>query len=479
LEQQAAREKVPISHVLSNFFIQWFSQEDDHDVTTTGTTTTGETRPPGLVRSQSSRFSSSSSSSGTGSTTTTTTTTASTSSTTTDDASSISSTEEEEIGERQGAKRDTRVVDMFHHKMSSWSIPGIGHTEISQFLAWALFAKEYEALTEVEQSELSLCLNILQIRTGLVFPVLKSSPYQPRRLSQEDVSPLHRPLLVYMAIEVLRFGACVLLRWNGFIPTHSNGVVGWYRPQQSTKSTDDIPQLPLIFFHGIAPGGLAFYLPMIRALISDGRPTLLVEQVSISGRLGTFGAVNETEMIEAVGNMIKETIDADPATRNLPLLWAGHSFGSCPLVWMLRHTHLKKRTAGIHLLDPVTILLSEPDVMNNFLYNREISKIRMVAASELFTEMYLRRHFAWYNAEAWIDEKSDYLLTVALSGCDEIVNSPKVAAYLSQYPQHVKTIYWEHARHGTQLLSPRKWRQLQQSLWQQEAAYWQKQQHQL
>ena len=469
LQQQAVREKVPISTVLTQFFIQWFAKDEtknDDDAKTNNLL-------PGLMRTQSSTWTSSTAS----------TTDASTqASTTADDSSSISSTEEEDLNAAAAAATTTTSTTSSslssHQPKAFWSIPGIGHAQITSFLAWALFAKEHDALTAQELAELDLCLDILRVRTGLVFPNLPQSPYTARRLCLEDVSPLHRPLLVYVAVEAMRWGASWLLRLYGFRPTNHKLVPGWYRPGKSRRKEDvsSPPQLPLVFFHGIAPAGLAFYLPMIRALTNDGRPTLLVEQVSISGRLGTFGAVNETEMMQAVQDMIDETIDADPATRGLPLLWAGHSFGSCPLAWMVRHEKLVKRTAGLHLLDPVTILLSEPAVMMNFLYSREVSKIRMVAASEVFTEYYLRRHFAWYNAEAWVDEQADYPVTVALSECDEIVNAPAVAAYLSAYPHAVRTIFWPGARHAQCVSSPSKWRQLQQSLWQQEATYWQKQQ---
>ena len=290
-------------------------------------------------------------------------------------------------------------------------------------------------------------------------------------------------MMVYVCVEVVRALAGLVLRCNGFRRTNSHAALpGWYRPGRATASSsdkkDETPSLlPLVFFHGIAPAGLAFYLPMILSLASDGRPTLLVEQPSISGRYGTFGALNETEMMQAVQDMLADTVDADASTANLPLLWAGHSFGSCPLTWMLRHESLRQRTAGLLLLDPVTVLLSEPDVMLNFLYSRQISKIRMVAASELFTEYYLRRHFAWYNAEAlWIDDnrsnaESSYSVTVALSACDEIVDAPKVLSYLEAYRQQVRTIYWPQARHGYCITSPAKWRQLQQVLWQQEDTY--------
>ena len=339
-----------------------------------------------------------------------------------------------------------------------------------------MFAKERHDLTNAESTELQKCLEILRIRAGLVFHNEPNSPYKARRLCLEDVAPLHRPLMVYLWVEGLRALAGWVLRLWGFVPVTHGAVPGWYRPGRKLADTSTTPkqQLPLVFFHGIAPAGLTFYLPMILNLVSDGRPTLLVEQPSISGRLGMFGAVSEEEMMEAVEQMICDTIDRDPTTQDSAVLWAGHSFGSCPLTWMWRRPTLRQRSAGILLLDPVTILLSEPAVMMNFLYARDISKIRMVAASEVFTEYYLRRHFAWYNAEVWVEDIASCPVTVALSGCDEIVDAPAVAAHLLTCPS-VRTIYWPTARHAHCVTSPTKWRQLQQALWEQETKYWEPQ----
>ena len=509
LEQQATKDGVSIRDVLTEFFVQWFDKLEDvaSDFKTTPTINHNIVSSPSKeaskegIQKQSSTLTASTVSSSSSTTTTTTTTTtlssSSSSSTSSDDTSSISSNEE--------GDEDPVAVDSSSSSSQYWTIPGLGRLQITEFLAWAFFTKEIADLTVEEQQELNRCLTILQSRVGLVFPEESSSSsftemsspqYKARRLCLENLSPLHRPMLVYICVEVVRTLAGLVLRCNGFRSTRSHsGLMGWYRPRQCADTNrsdngnyqeeDQKPTLlPLVFFHGIAPAGLAFYLPMIFNLIRDGRPALLVEQPSISGRFGTFGALNETEMIQAVEEMLAETVDAD-ATHDAssPLLWAGHSFGSCPLTWMLRHESLRQRSAGLLLLDPVTILLSEPAVMLNFLYSRQISKIRMVAASELFTEYYLRRHFAWYNAEAlWIDdnranpEEASYSVTVALSACDEIVDAPKVASYLEGYRAQVRTIYWPEARHGYCITSPSKWQQLREALWQQEDMYWQQQQ---
>ena len=121
------------------------------------------------------------------------------------------------------------------------------------------------------------------------------------------------------------------------------------------------------------------------------------------------------------------------------------------------------------LLDPVTILLSEPDVMTNFLYANEISKIRMVASSELFTEYYLRRHFAWYNSEIWLEDinEKDCKLLVCLAEKDEIINARKVKQEVQRHSKG-KLLFWEGAAHADCVTSPSKWRQVKQHMLEQE-----------
>ena len=109
-----------------------------------------------------------------------------------------------------------------------WNIPGLGRPQITEFLAWALFTQERADLSIAEHEELDRCLAILQSRVGLVFPEEEeeSSPppyqYKARRLCLENLSPLHRPMLVYICVEVVRALAGLVLRCNGFRPTHSH-----------------------------------------------------------------------------------------------------------------------------------------------------------------------------------------------------------------------------------------------------------------
>lgn len=94
----------------------------------------------------------------------------------------------------------------------------------------------------------------------------------------------------------------------------------------------------------------------------------------------------------------------------------------------------------------------------NFFYPQKWSKIRVAASSELFTQTYLRRHFAWYNSDLWLDAVK-VPVVVALSDRDSIVPTPKVLRHVKKY-DHVRVVHWKNSRHGDCLIDPKKWRDL-------------------
>jgi pimeloyl-ACP methyl ester carboxylesterase len=357
--------------------------------------------------------------------------------------------------------------DDFDTSIETWSIDGLQREDMDNFFAWAFFGKNVSEMESREHVEMDECFRVIEERMGLIFLPGSGGCYQPRRLSLEDVYPIHRPLLVYVAILLLKLAASFLLWALGYrrVVAKESGLAGWYRPAQ--KGSDKL--LPLLFFHGIAPGGLVLYLPMILCgLAIDGRAVFLFENRSISCELG-FQAVTERETVTGVSEIVNKHLGTEQ-----DLLCCGHSFGSCLLTWLLYDTEFRDRIRQFVLLDPVTILLSEPDVMANFLYSRRVSKIRMLASSELFTEYYLRRHFSWYNSELWLDElPSQTHVLLALAERDEIVNAPKVKELYDLYRQEyiadrVQLIYWPGAGHASCVTSPKKWEELRIRMLQQE-----------
>jgi hypothetical protein len=377
---------------------------------------------------------------------------------------------------------------------SAWTINEIDREHVNELFSWAFFGTSMDSVKRNQDQQLALnrMHAVIRDHVGLDFrdssgvrattltansdEIGLSNRYQARQMTLEPVNVLHRPLLVYMGIELLRCFANTVLRFLGFRRVFSTtGLVAWYRPPSSAPSVLQgyeshqthaaTKPTPLLFFHGIAPAGHVFYLPMIlwglavREKNQSRRPVYIFENPNISGVFRSLwrdeAALNEPQTVQGVQEILDETLGTDSSS---PVDLAGHSFGSVPLTWLL-HSRLQSRIRSVLLIDPVTILLSEPDVMINFLYSTSVSKIRMLASSELGIQVYLRRHFAWYNAELWLQDVPAHVkLGVALSEHDEILNAPKVRAELQHH--HVPHLYWKHVGHAHCVTAPSKWKQM-------------------
>jgi len=345
--------------------------------------------------------------------------------------------------------------------------------DMDYFLAWAFFAKGYSDMLSWERKELKKMYQLLEKRHNLTFPRKThdtSHLFHPRRMTLEPVVPFYRPLIVYLGILCMKWvGAMVLKYVYGFEQyVTKHGMSCWYRP---AKRASDSPSnlendylMPILFFHGIAPGGVVGYLPLVLyglATESD-RPVFLFENMSISCVLD-FYPLTEKQTVDGV----LETLKYFGANKqNLSLV--GHSFGSCPIAWLLSSKKLDQQIQQMVLLDPVAILLSEPDVMVNFLYAEEFDKTRIVASSEIMTQSYLRRHFAWYNSELYVEDVKCPML-VFCSEQDEIVNSAKAKQETQRHHQKGHQFFcWEGVGHGACIVNPNKWKVIKRRMLQQE-----------
>jgi hypothetical protein len=386
-----------------------------------------------------------------------------------------------------------------------------------RFLAWGFFGVDEDDelnFGPADRERLQACVDYLHEDLHVYGDDENPPLYIARRMTLEDVQPWHRPLLVYMLVYVLRtVVADLILRAAGFRPvTSSTGLRGWVRTAAANGGTkDDDLCTPLVFFHGIAPAAILLYLPLV--LLGLRAPNcLLVENPNISCTL-SFDALSENDTVRGVRELVGRYFGSGDGGQkcDVPVVLAGHSFGSCPITWILndnkdnnnkdsnkdetKHnkyddkkdnnnndSHTKLIVRDVLLLDPVTILLSESDVMINFLYAHEkdhnFDKIRMVASSELFTEYYLRRHFAWYNSELWLDDHgssghgsndqtTQTKIFVGLAADDEIVNAAKVHRHIVRHRSwldHVDVHVWDNVGHGSVVMDAYKWPMLRQRL---------------
>lgn len=366
-----------------------------------------------------------------------------------------------------------------------WTIPGLKAREFVDFVAWAFFAKDTPDLTTEEQMAMDTCFESLEELFGLVVDESPQKPlYYPRRLSLEKVQALHRPWLVYALMGFSHlFQRLFLLPWLGFQKvTAANGkLTAWYRPASLPENQKQV----CLFFHGLAPSGVICYLPMLHALLHERQQGLLLfENPSITCQfhaLPEFLVMTELEMVQGIFHILDQLQLSTPQ-HSLTLM--GHSFGSCPVTWILRRRQqLQSRIQHVVLLDPVTVLLSEPTVMTRFLYDKEDNNkahIRFLVATELFTEYYLRRHFCWYNCELWLEDFCDTdkqqfrangdcnnpeKWTIVLSGRDEIVPSPTVQEHIEWLQRdhnlnNCELVYWPHAKHANCVMSPLRWKMM-------------------
>lgn len=364
---------------------------------------------------------------------------------------------------------------------------------MDEFLSWAFFGVHVSTVqsTPSMQKSLDEFYATLQSEADLTFEPGRND-YTPRCFTFEQVNSLYRPYIVYAGVALMRVCANFILTLIGFRQySCERGLKYWHR---SAKSVSE--ETPFLFFHGIAPGGHAPYLPMIfLGLLRDSawkRDIFLFENKPVSYSL-CFDAVSEEDTVHGVLEALDQHLGSGPQKN---LTFCGHSLGSCQLTMMVKSSQLRKRIRNLILIDPVSILLSEPDVMINFLYTRKESeefdantnswiqslirffhetKIHLVASSELFIEHYLRRNFAWYNSELWLaDIPPDVNVLVCLSEHDEIVDSSKVERELIEHNDLlldknvqgssltslgpvVEKIVWRGVGHAHCIAHPDKW----------------------
>jgi len=385
---------------------------------------------------------------------------------------------------------------------------------MDEFLSWAFFGTSYSsASTDPSKAEaLEGFYEVLEQEAGLTFESGIHPSYRPRSFTLEDVRSLYRPYAVYATVVLAKGGTNFALRLLGF-RRHAceRGLAYWHRPPDlgRRRGPGGTPP-PFLFFHGIAPGGHAPYAPMLLLGLLRGdddgdgrrrgwreRHVFLFENGPISYALETT-AVCEGDTVHGVAEAVARHVDGtsdDGGGARCALTVCGHSFGSCVVTWLLRSPALRDRIGTALLLDPVSICLSDPDVVVNFLYHSRDcgsgdggdtrlgrlarfaneTKIRLVASSELGIETYLRRSFAWYNSELWFEDvPSSTKVCVFLSRRDEIVNSRAVEEEISCHNIRVnggecggpvvEAAVWEDAGHANCVTNPGRWRDMRERL---------------
>lgn len=371
--------------------------------------------------------------------------------------------------------------------------------DVDDFMAWGFFSKKIAELEKWERNELKRIYKVMKRDYGITFKPGRTPGIKACLMNVDEVQSLWRPLTVYLILLAMNIIGKLILSYSGFqFRITSTGLQYWYRPATTRPSGSTAEPLPLLFFHGIAPGGLAVYLPMLLfGLCSDGRAAFFFENPAISCALA-FRALSEDQTAQGVNEALVKHLGPN----HPPVIVAGHSFGSCQMTWVVHAlTNSATRIRQLLLLDPVSILLCYPDTMQNFLYKREIklqniseAKIHLLASTEVYIEHYLRRQVAWYNSELFLDKVPDSIqVTVCLSGEDNIVNASAVKQEVditneirfqelqTQATQETKDdekkkrpvdlVYWPEHGHGMCLFVTQSWKDIWNSMVKQDFLY--------
>lgn len=177
--------------------------------------------------------------------------------------------------ERTCRATDTSFLPTFTSYINEWFIHDGPHKNeqlemprkdnMDELFSFAFFGKDSNHLEPWMEDELQLIYDMLESRYNLTFAPGVNSDLRPMRLGLDPVEPAYRPLCIYLLFSSIQVVANFVLRVAGFrFYTTSNGLRYWYRPQSSqwekdSASTQDSlfvseSRLPLLFFHGIAPG---------------------------------------------------------------------------------------------------------------------------------------------------------------------------------------------------------------------------------
>jgi pimeloyl-ACP methyl ester carboxylesterase len=339
-----------------------------------------------------------------------------------------------------------------------WALQTLCYDDVQDLLSCFFFGKDVDRLLDWEIVEMKRLFDYLENHFDLKVKPGRSNCCTPRLLTLEDVDPWHRPLAVYAGVQAFQWGKAGLLRLMGFRHyVSTTGLQYWYRPADTSSAKTPAPP-PLLFFHGIAPGGSAIYVPMLLwGVANDGRALFIFENKPVSCH-PSFDVLTEDETIQGV----QEALERFDIQGDISLM--GHSFGSFQLTWLI-YSPLRDRIRQFVLLDPVSILLSEPDLIINF---ENATPLFKIVLKELWTNYYIRRHFSWYRSELWLDDlPSNVEIFVGLAENDQIVNGPKVKLEIEifgseqlEFAKQTTIAFWPKALHGDCLYQPSKWRDI-------------------
>jgi len=205
---------------------------------------------------------------------------------------------------------------------------------------------------------------------------------------------------------------------------------------------------PVVLIHGLGVG-ITPYLRFIR-MLGRSRECFVIELPEISQACCEL-VLPPKEMADSLFEMLK-------AHGHDKAIFLAHSYGTFVMSWVLQFR--REIVAKTVLLDPVALLLAQPDVAYNFLYRHPDNPMLKVVANfvrwELFAAHVLMRHFYWQYNVIWKEDLPPDSLVV-MSSHDDICNAHYIRRYLEDHQRQgqdtLQVVWLEGFFHGGFLLS--------------------------
>lgn len=309
--------------------------------------------------------------------------------------------------------------------LSGWfcgaSVESIRLDNLRSFLSWVMYAEFLKNLTPQQFDNVDTLIDYISTTHKMTFQPGHNPKVHHVHMTLEPLKYFHHPLVFYILVGIKNIFTDISLQALGYQKRYSRGVTYWYRP--SSCPDDDI-LIPTVFFHGITTGW-SIYSLLINQLSSQ-RSVFLFELDGIKIHSLNF----ELGSPDHYCDVIRRVLDRHHIQQiNL----VGHSFGTITVGWFIKR--YPQYVSHLTLIDPVSLLLSQPEVAYNFLYRVPSNFIETVisygAAKEITIAYALRRNFWWYQNELWLEDISPSIgVHVSLAGSDEVCNSKAVLEYL-------------------------------------------------
>lgn len=327
---------------------------------------------------------------------------------------------------------------------------------VQEFFAWAFYSKYLSELDGAEKHEMDEMIKECERRYGWRFHEGYTSGVEPMRINFDPIQAWYHPLWYYAAILGLRLATRSAMQLMGFTRSKTGQLSYFHRPPpaypgllvERGKPVPPSQDSPVVLIHGLGVG-ITPYLRFIR-MLGRSRECFVIELPEVSQACCEL-VLPPKEMADALHEMLK-------AHGHDKAVFLAHSYGTFVMSWVLHfRRHIVARTV---LLDPVALLLAQPDVAYNFLYRHPDNPMLKVVANfvrwELFSAHVLMRHFYWQQNVLWKEDLPPDSLVV-MSSHDDICNAHYIRRYLEDHQRSgqdkLQVLWLEGFFHGGFLLS--------------------------